>query len=172
MCTPMNASFWAGLHAEEDKSSFEPTLHQKMIGSLLYLALRTRLDILPAVLILSRFQAAPSFFCHQAVKRIMRYLNGTKGYGVHYNSGDLDINVFVDSDYAGDIVDRKSMSGFLIKLGNAVCLWGSKKQAAIALSTCEAEYCAMTHAAKEVIWISRIVEQAGSKSSISREDAF
>lgn len=142
----------------------DTTLYQQIIGSLLYLGLRTRLDILPAVLILARFQKAPTPYCfHQAAKRVLRYLSGTKNYGIKYVSAKIDVSCFVDLDFAGDQEDRKSMSGYLVKLGNAVCLWGSKKQPTVALSTCEAEYNAMTHVAKEVIWMSRVIEEAGWK---------
>ncbi len=55
------------------------------------------------------------------------------------------------------------MSGFTVKLGNATCIWASKKQPTVALSTCEAEYHAMTMAAKEVVWIRRVLQEAGVK---------
>ena len=60
----------------------------------------------------------------------------------------MAIQAYVDADYAGDTVDRKSMSGFMVELGDAVCIWGSKKQSTVALSTCESEYYAMTLVAK------------------------
>ena len=53
------------------------------------------------------------------------------------------------------------MSGYLVKLGNATCIWGSKKQASIALSTCESEYFAMILASKEIIWLTRVLTEAG-----------
>ena len=59
--TPMVEAFFTGYAAEEDKSPVNPELYRQMIGSLLYLALRTRFDILAAVLILARFQKEPTF---------------------------------------------------------------------------------------------------------------
>ena len=162
-CTPMVESFFKGLADESDKSMVQVERYQQMIGSLLYLALRTRPDIVVAVLILARFQNAPTAYCHRSVKRVMRYLRGTSEYGVHYTSGNTDLHGYVDSDYAGDTVDRKSMSGYLIKLGSATCLWGSKKQTAVALSTCESEYYAMTLAAQEIMWMRRVLNEAGLK---------
>lgn len=164
-CTPMVESFFTGLSSEKDKSVVLTERYQQMIGSLLYLALRTRLDILAPVLILARFQKSPTAYCHRGVKRILRYLRGTHNYRVRYHSGSLKIQAYVDADYAGDVVDRKSMSGFLIKLGDATCVWGSKKQATVALSTCESEYYAMTLAAKETIWIARVLKEVGLESS-------
>lgn len=151
--TPMVDSFWTLISAEQDKSIVDAQLFQQMIGSLLYLALRTRFDILPAVSILSRFQKAPTEFCHRAAKHLLRYLRGSTEFGITYTPEGLDLNAFVDSDYAGDVTDRKSMSGYFVKLGSAPCSWASKKQRSVALSTCEAEFYALTDATKEVIWI-------------------
>lgn len=109
-----------------------------MIVSLLHLALRTRPYILVSVLILSRFQKAPRLYCHRGAKRVLRYLKETVEHGMLFRSGDLELMVFVDAYYAADTRDRKSICGFVVKLGDAAVNWGSKKQAPIALSTCEA----------------------------------
>ena len=162
-CTPMVESFFAGLAAEEDKTVVMKEKYQQMIGSLLYLALRTRPDIVVAVLILARFQNAPTAYCHRGAKRVLRYLRGTTKLGMQYAGRNFDVHAFVDSDYAGDTVDRKSMSGYFVKLGDATCVWGSKKQSAVALSTCESEYYAMTLAAQQVVWIRRVLKEIGIK---------
>lgn len=161
--TPMVETFFPSFAAETDKSVVDVELFQQMVGSLLYLALRTRLDILAPVLILARFQKSPTRYCHRAAKRILRYLRGSSDHGITYRAGGLQMQAFVDADYAGDVVDRKSMSGYLVKLGEATCIWGSKKQASVALSTCESEYYAMILAAKEIIWLTRVLTEAGFK---------
>lgn len=78
-----------------------------------------------------------------------------------YQSDSTDIHAFVDADYAGDVVDRRSMSAYLVKLGDASVVWGSKKQSAVAFSTFESEYDAMTLAALEILWIFRVLREAG-----------
>lgn len=78
-----------------------------------------------------------------------------------YTPGDMKRNGFVDSDYAADTMDRKSLSGYIIKIGGASCIWGSKDQATVALSTCEAEYHAIIPASKELIGICRILKEVG-----------
>ena len=161
--TPMVESFFSGLAAEEDKSVVNVQLYQQMIGCLLYIGQRSRPDILVAVLILARFQNSPTAYCHRGAKRILRYLRGTTDYGVTFTAGDLHMHSFVDSDHAGDTTDRKSMSGFMVKLGDAMVMWGSKKQATVSISTCEAEYYAMTPASQEIIWIGRVLKEAGIK---------
>ena len=159
--TPMVEGFYSGLASEEDKSIVQLTQYQQMIGSLLYLGLRTRPDILVAVLILARFQKSPTAYCHRAAKRILRYLRGTTAFSMTYTTSGTDLHGFVDSDYAGDTVDRKSMSGYVVKLGDASVVWGCKKQDGVAISTCESEYYAMTLAAQEVVWIGRVLMEAG-----------
>ena len=159
--TPMVEKFFSGLAAEENKSVVFPERYQQMVGSLLYLALRSRPDITAAVVILARFQKAPTAYCHRATKRVLRYLQGTCGHGLVYSRGSSDLNVFVDSDYAGDTVDRKSMSGYVLKLGDACVSWGSKKQSSVALSTCEAEYYALVLAAQEILWMKRVLSESG-----------
>ena len=69
--------------------------------------------------------------------------------------------MYVDSDYAGDTTDRKSMGGYFGKVGRATVHWGAKKQTAVALSTCEAEYVAMSIACEEVLWIRRVLQESG-----------
>ena len=114
---------------------------------------------MPSVLILARLKKNPTQYCHQSLKRIFRYLRGTSNYGMTYKYGDLLLSCFVDSDYAADTLNRKYLSGFFIKLGGAACTWGAKKQATVSLSTCEAEYRAINQAAKEVIWIKRVLHE-------------
>ena len=172
--TPMVASFFSNLKAEKDKSVVDATQYRSMIGSLLFLAGRSRPDISAAVGILSRFNESPTRYCLEAAKRLLRYVRHTKNLGVTMQVKDpfdtsikteseSRVNCFVDSDYAEDISDRKSTSGFIVKLGNAPCIWGSKKQIAVTLSTCEAEYHAMTIAVKEVIWLQGVMTESGFK---------
>lgn len=121
MVTLMIKFFWNTIKKEKDKFIHDVTLYQPMIGSHLYLGLRIRLDISRAVLILARFQSAPASFCFQAARRLLRYLNGTRNYGLKYKCGTVNVNCFVDSEYAGDVIDWKSMSGYMVKFGNAMC---------------------------------------------------
>jgi hypothetical protein len=157
----MAEAFFTGYDADADKAVVDVELYRRIIGSLLYLALRTRPDVLVAVSILARFSQSPTAYCHRSAKRFLRYLRGTVNMTLVYRNGEKHLNAFVESDYAGDTVDCKSMSGCFVKICDAACIWGSKKQIAVALSTCEAEYHALTMAAKEVVWIRRVLEEAG-----------
>lgn len=99
------------------------------LDSLLYYTLRTRPDISSSVMIFSRFQNLTTNYCHQAVKRFLRYLELTPKVGTNFLQTGLTINGYVDAYFAGDKNDWRYMFGYLINVGGAVCLWLSKKQA-------------------------------------------
>jgi hypothetical protein len=61
--------------------------------------------------------------------------------------------LFTDADWANSIDDRKSISGYVSMLAGGATTWSSKKQATVALSTMEAEYISLSHAARENLWL-------------------
>ena len=71
-----------------------------------------------------------------------------------------DIQVFVDSDWAGCATTRKSTIGFLIKVFGATTHYGSRTQATIALSSAEAELYAINTGATEALHISNLLKEA------------
>jgi hypothetical protein len=79
----------------------------------------------------------------------------------------LELCGYSDADWAGDTSDRKSTSGYIFQLGNTTISWGSKKQASVALSTCEAEYIALSLAIQEGKWIENLFNEL--LSSINME---
>jgi hypothetical protein len=84
---------------------------RKAVGSLLYLSTHTRPDISFAVGMLGRAMVSPSAHDVVAVKRLLRYLSGTRGYGlVPGGTGESTLIAYSDADWGG-AVDRKSTSG-------------------------------------------------------------
>ena len=67
--------------------------------------------------------------------------------------GATELTVYSDADYAGDVDDRRSTSGYVIKLGKSTISWSSKKQTTVATSSTEAKYVAGSHAAQQSIWL-------------------
>ncbi|XP_019055114.1 PREDICTED: uncharacterized protein LOC109115476 [Nelumbo nucifera] len=126
-----------------------------MIGSLLYLT-ATRPDIMYAVSLLSRFMQNPSQVYHGAAKRILRYLQGTKSYGIWYRvTHDSKLIGYTDSDWAGSVDDMKSTSGYAFSLGSGIFSCTSKKQATVAQSSAEAEYIATAITMSQAIWLKK-----------------
>jgi len=64
-------------------------------------------------------------------------------------------------DWGGDSDERKSTSGHCFMIGKTVCLWSSKKQSIVALSTCETEYVATTTSVCQSVWLNNIMTQIG-----------
>ena len=140
---------------------------QSLLGSLIYLT-NTRPDIVHAVSVIPRFMSDPSQLHFFAAKKVMRYVNGTKNFGLHYvKEEDNSLIGYTDSDWAGSIDDRKSTSGYVFCLGTKPITWSSKKQSTIALSSAKAKYISATTAACEAIWLRKFLKDVkqGQKSA-------
>ncbi|CAA7266308.1 unnamed protein product [Cyclocybe aegerita] len=135
-----------------------------LIGSLMYLAIGTRPDIAYTVQKLAQFTQNPKPKHWTAVKRIFRYLKGTRTHALTYSGSDdfttPELNIYCDAD-CGSNANRKSVSGYVVTLAGGAVSWSSKKQTTVALSTAEAEYVAATHAAKQVLWHRSLFTELG-----------
>nr|GEW33647.1 hypothetical protein [Tanacetum cinerariifolium] len=98
----------------------------------------------------------------EAVKRIFRYIKGTTHLGLWYPKGsDIETIVYVDSDHAGDYIDRKSTSGVSTFMGYCLTSWFSKKQTALAISTTEAKYVSAKKACQQALWMKQALMDYG-----------
>ncbi|KAL0356269.1 UNVERIFIED_CONTAM: Retrovirus-related Pol polyprotein from transposon RE1 [Sesamum radiatum] len=148
---------------EDGSEKVDGSIYRSLIGSLLYLT-ATRPDIMFATSLLSRFMQSPSQVHYGAAKRILRYLQGTKDFGIWYKStNDAKLVGYTDSDWAGSADDMKSTSGYTFSLGSGIFSWASKKQATVAQSSAEAEYIAAAAASNQATWLRRILEDMGEK---------
>ncbi|KAK2966107.1 hypothetical protein RJ640_001521 [Escallonia rubra] len=130
----------------------DPTFFKSLVGSLRYLTC-TRPDILFGVWLISRYMEALTGTHMKAAKRILRYLKGTIEFGLFYSpSNNFKLLGYRDSDWAGDLDDRKSTTGFVFYMGDMTFTWSSKRQPIVTLSTCEAEYVAATSCVCQAIW--------------------
>lgn len=116
----------------------------------------TRPDISYSV---SRFQEKPTEKSFRHLKRIQRYLQETVNLKIWYKPGkdSQPIVKFVDLDYASDLLDRKSTSGFIIFVHDCPVLWVSRKQPVVAFSLTEAEFVVANYAVCEVAWLRKIL---------------
>ena len=116
------------LTKDEESESVDSTKYRSMIGSLLYLT-ASRPDIMFSVCLCARFQEDPKTTHLESIKRIFRYIKGTTHLGLWYPKGTgVETIVYVDSDHAGDYVDRKSTSGICTFVGHCLTSRFSKKQ--------------------------------------------
>ncbi|GKC65385.1 putative ribonuclease H-like domain-containing protein, partial [Tanacetum coccineum] len=136
--TPMETN--KALTKDEDGEDVDIHLYRSMIGSLMYLT-SSRPDIMFSVCACSRFQVQPK----------VSHLNAV---GLWYpKDSPFILEAFLDSDYAGASLDRKSTTGGCQFLGSRLISWQCKKQTVVANSTTEAEYIAASHCCGQVLWI-------------------
>ena len=127
---------------EDNNKDFDPSLYKGIVDSLMYLT-TTRADIRHAISFISIFMERPKEAHWQAAKIILRYVKGTKRYGILYTtSKKSELIGYTENDWAGSIDDRKSTSGYVFHMGSGAISWASKKQPIVALSTAEVEYVA------------------------------
>jgi ribonuclease HI len=137
--------------------------YRELLGSLLYAALITRPDICTAVNFYGRFQNNATEVQWKGLKRILRYMKGTVNVGLQYQSNtDCELASFVDADWASH-VDRKSVSGCVIKVYGNTVDWYTKKQSTIALSSTEAEFNALSEGLRELRWVNKLLKEMGVK---------
>ena len=120
----------------------EKVPYASIVGSLMYAMLCTRPDICFIVGMVNRYQSNPGTAHWQAVKMILRYLQGTVNFALCYHGGDLRLTGYTDADGSADRDERKSTSGYAFILGGGAISWCSKTQACVSLSMMESEYVA------------------------------
>ncbi|OIT03085.1 retrovirus-related pol polyprotein from transposon tnt 1-94 [Nicotiana attenuata] len=135
----------------------DATRYRRVLGRLQYLSF-TRLDISYAVNKLSQFMQSPSDLHWKAVKRVLRYLRGTIQFGLRVSPNcDFNLHMYSDADWAGDLTDRSSTSGYILFLDRNPISWSSKKQKIAARSSTEAEYRAIANALAELLWVKNLL---------------
>ncbi|XP_046737529.1 secreted RxLR effector protein 161-like [Diprion similis] len=129
------------------------------VGSLVFLATVSRPDIAFAVNAVSKYLSKHNTTHWRAVKRIFAYLKGTIKYGIEYASGGSKAELigFSHADYAGDIETRRSTTGYFFCFANGAVTWLSQRQRPVTLSTTKAEYVAASTAAREALWIKKLL---------------
>lgn len=162
--TPMGSNNGAQEDDADGAGKPVPLLpYQEKIGVLLYAAISTRPDIAFAVNKLARFVQAPLTRHMNAADRVFRYLAGTRDIGLTFGrdprTDEAHVSAFSDADWASDKTDRKSVTGWIARVNGDPVSWQSKKQAAVALSTCESELYAECAATMELQWLQGLMDE-------------
>jgi len=161
--TPMDPGARLSPATPEDIQKGKDFPYTTVVGKCMYLATCTQPDIAYTIRELARFMASYGPAHIAAAKHLLCYLRGTTSHGITLGGSETSQPLFkalTDSDWGmGD--SRKSVSGFLIMMGASPLSWSSKQQAVIALSSCEAEYLATTHCARDVLWFRNLFAELG-----------
>nr|CAI5856792.1 unnamed protein product [Callosobruchus analis] len=153
--TPLESNPDVRIFVSEENNLVLQKKCRQIIGSLMYAALGCRPDICEPVSLLSQFQDKANENLYRALKRILRYIQGTLDFILTYElKNDCKILCgFVDSDWAGDTIDRKSTTGYVFKFFGYTISWASKKQQTVSISSTESEYVALSLAVTEACWL-------------------
>lgn len=131
---------------------------RKLIGMLLYLSTNSRPDITASIAILSQKVSNPTLYDLNELKRVIRYLKGTRNLGLCMSSegSEGELYAYSDANWAEDRTDRKSNTGYFVRLNGGSLAWNSHKQPLVTGSSTESEYVALYDTSKEVTWIKRL----------------
>ena len=143
------------------------TKYQQIIGSLMYIMLGTHPDIAYAVTKMAQHAANPSQDHLTRALHICRYLAGTSRYALIYK-GKSNRGLFAcaDSDWASNPVDRRSTTGYMIKLADGIFSWNSRAQRTVALSSTEAEYMSLSDTSRQLVWIKALLTELNIHMSL------
>jgi Reverse transcriptase (RNA-dependent DNA polymerase)/GAG-pre-integrase domain/Integrase core domain/gag-polypeptide of LTR copia-type len=162
-CKPVDTPVIQNLKLGESKDQIPVNRerYQRLVGKLIYLS-HTRPDIAYAVSLVSQFMHSPNEEHMEAVIRIIRYLKGTPGKGIQFTKNEnLKLTGYTDADWGGNIVDRRSTSGYFTFVGGNLVTWRSKKQGSVALSSAEAELVAVVKGICELLWLKKLMCEIG-----------
>ena len=167
-CSPSNTpgtdALRKKMESEELLSEHDHKRYRRVVGQLLWLS-SIRPDIQYSVKELSRGLTAPTSDHAAKLRTLLRYLSGTKLYvltlrpkiKLHEKMTSLDIDTYVDSDWAGCVQTRKSTSGIAVYFCGALITTQSKTQQTVALSSGEAELYAIGLGTSESLFVKSIL---------------
>jgi hypothetical protein len=148
----------------EDLVPIDQREYLEIVGGLNYLAQYTRPDILFALSILAQQCSHPTVGDRKRAVRIFRYLESTMDNGLRFDPGNIELQCYVDAAHHS-YKDGKGHYGYSFALGDRDgCFFAkSKKMKLVTLSSTESEYVALCEAAREAIWLRRLLDDIGFK---------
>jgi len=93
-----------------------------------------------------------------ALKRIIRYIQGAKEFGLHFSPSTItNLSAYSDADWGGCPDTRRSTSSYCVYLGANLISWSAKRQATLSRSSAEAEYCGVANVVAESCWLRNLL---------------
>ena len=162
-----NLSVLRPIKPEDRISPEDQKIYRSAVGTLLQFVKHSRPDISNAVRELSKSMDYATMEAFEEMRRVMTFVIQTKSCGLKLqpsplsNKQEWSMTVYTDSDWAGDKATRRSISGYIIFLMNCPVIWKSKQQSSVTLSSTEAEYVALSEAAKEIKFLYQVLQSLG-----------
>ena len=135
--------------------------YRELTGSLQYLATMSRPDIAWAVSRMGSFNSCWTIGQFKLAKGILRYIAGTRDWGLCLGGTCGPLEGFVDADFNGCRDTYRSTTGWVVMYRGGTIAWKSKKQSVVAHSTAEAEYMALDDVARDLVWERRGLQLLG-----------
>ena len=138
----------------------EKKLYQSLLGGILHVNLATRPDVSYATNALARVSKRATTGHLKMLKKVLKYLETTKDLGLMYEptqDDELDLSMEVDASFAST-EERKSVHGFLVKIGNTPVAYRTKKQGLVTTSTTEAEFVGISESSKTLLYVKTMLE--------------
>lgn len=149
---------------EHEADQMKSIPYANAVGSIMYSMIGSRPYLAYPVGMISRFMGKPLMSHWQAVKWVLRYIQGSLDTKLQFKGeAEFVVTGYCDSDYSADLDKRRSITGYTFTVGGNVVSWKSGLQPVVALSTTKAEYIALTEAAKEAIWLKELMNELGFK---------
>ncbi|XP_028070428.1 uncharacterized protein LOC114272911 [Camellia sinensis] len=142
----------------DDYPFSQPSFYRSLVRALQYLTL-TSLDLAFTVNHACQFMQAPSNAHFENVKRLLQYLKGTLHHGLHFSSSPLHLTAFPDSNWAANVVDRRSTTRYYVFLGPNLISWAAKRQQIVSQSSSEAKYGAFAQTSAKLSWIDMLLNE-------------
>jgi hypothetical protein len=151
---------------QQERDDADALPYRALIGSLMYLMISTRPDIDSAVIQLSRFMSNWGVTHWETALDILIYVQSTPKLGITYHRGPASLVGYTDSNWAGNIDNARSTTGYIFYLANGPISWKSKEQKTVALSSTEAEYMSLTAAAQEALHLRSLLPIIGVDTTL------
>lgn len=174
-CKPRVTPCEMKMKFDSEGESTDSKRYREVVGSLIYLMTSTRPDLSFVVSKLSQYLSEPKQQHWVAAKHVLRYLKGTVDQELCYRKQEnLALSAYSDADWAADQNDRRSVTGYCFSLSESgpVVSWKSKKQPTVALSTCEAEYMALSATAQESLYLVHLLARMDNETNYTPVTVF
>ncbi|KAF0734179.1 hypothetical protein Ae201684P_003169 [Aphanomyces euteiches] len=165
VATPQGKEKEPPRRTKEDDLMTKAYPYRSLIGCLQYLITGSRLELVNVVRVLSKYLNDYTVAHWKMALRVLKYLLGTVNHGLVFDLREamkydaLCIETWVDSDWANDEEDRRSITGYITKLNGCTITSKGEKQEVLGTSTCHAETIAASTAARDIRWMEQLLRE-------------
>nr|XP_048319473.1 secreted RxLR effector protein 161-like [Ziziphus jujuba var. spinosa] len=158
--TPMDPN--KKMKTSEESAPVDKGRYQRLVEKLIYLS-HTRPEIAFSISVVSQHMNNSTEDHLQAVYRILRYLKMTPGHGLLFKKCEnREIEIYTDASWTGELIDKKSTTGYYSYVWRNLVTWRSKKQSVVSRSSAKSEYRALALSICEGMWLQRLLRELGA----------